>query len=128
MTDIIQDAEIFVKTKLRKQNQRGEWKIDLTTSQIRKFLSSVNKIDNRMLTEKDVLSPDIINEIKYLKIMLAYQTGRAGKLGKGTNPLEPLYEDLIPKIDAIADSKKKFIEFARYVEAIVAYHKFYGGN
>ena len=128
MTDIVQVAENFVKTKLRKQNQRGEWKIDLTTSQIRKFLSSVNRIENRMFAESDILSSDVVNEIKYLKIMLAYQTGRAGKLGRGTNPLEPLYEDLIPKIDAIADSKKKFIEFARYVEAIVAYHKFYGGN
>lgn len=128
MTDIVQEAENFVKNKLRVQNQRGDFEIKLTTSQIRKFLSAVNKIENKMAIEQDNLSDDVINEIKYLKITLAYQTGRAGKIGNGRNPIEPLYNELVPKIDKIGNSKKLFTEFARYVEAVVAYHKFYGGK
>ena len=31
-------------------------------------------------------------------------------------------------MDDIGDSKKKFIAFNRYIEAIVAYHKYKGGN
>ena len=53
--------------------------------------------------------------------MLAYQAGRE-------RAVKPLYEELVIEIDKIGESKKKFVEFARYVEAIVAYHKYYGGN
>lgn len=128
MADIVQEAENFVKEKLRRQDKKGGWKIDLSTSQIRKFLSSVNQIENKVVSEGDVLSEEITNEIKYLKILLAYQTGRAGKVGIGKNVIEPLYMELVPRIDKISNNKKMFVEFARYVEAIVAYHKFYGGN
>lgn len=121
MTDIVQEAENFVKEKLRRQDKKGFWKIDLSTSQIRKFLSAVNQIENKVVAEEDVLSGEITNEIKYLKIILAYQAGR-------TSSVKPLYTELIPRIDKIGNDKKKFVEFSRYVEAIVAYHKFYGGN
>ena len=32
------------------------------------------------------------------------------------------------KIDSIGDSVEKYEQFARYVEALVAFHKFYGGR
>ena len=35
---------------------------------------------------------------------------------------------LIERIDAIGTSIPKYQEFARYIEALVAYHKFYGGR
>ena len=124
MTDIVKDAENFVKEKFINHTPKGD-KIDFTTSQIRKFLSSVNRIENRVMAESETLSDDIANEIRYLKIMLAYQTGRAEKAKKETRAF---YNELIPKIDKIGNSKKAFTEFARYVEAIVAYHKFYGGK
>ena len=35
---------------------------------------------------------------------------------------------ILNKIDKIGTSKKKFIEMERYMEALVAYHRFYGGK
>ena len=35
---------------------------------------------------------------------------------------------ILNKIDQIGTSKKKFIEMERYMEALVAYHRFYGGK
>ena len=121
MVDFVQRAETFVKEKLSRIDVRGARRIDLSTSQIRKFLSAVNRIENQIVAEGEQLSEDMVNEIKYLKIMLAYQAGRE-------RAVKPLYEELVIEIDKIGESKKKFVEFARYVEAIVAYHKYYGGN
>ncbi|MEI0486521.1 type III-A CRISPR-associated protein Csm2 [Brachyspira intermedia] len=44
--------------------------------------------------------------------------------------IEALYIRILPKIDLIISEKKlnDFKELARYIEAIVAYHRFYGGK
>ena len=125
MADIVQDAENFVREKLLKPDKHGDLKSALSTSQIRKFLSAVNRIENKVMSEGETLSDDVTNEIKYLKIMLAYQVGRADK---AVRQIRAFYDELEPRINEIGNSKKRFTEFARYMEAIVAYHKFYGGD
>lgn len=122
MEDLVKTAEEFVKNKLREQNSRtGKMECTITTSQIRKFLSAVNQLQNKMSGEEETLKTETAGEIKYLKIKLAYQAGREKKT-------KVLYDNLAPIIDAIGTSKAKFLEFAKYIEAIVAYHKFYGGK
>lgn len=123
MIDIVKQAEEFVLNKLSEPDRRDPSKrvIHVTTSQIRKFLTAVNQLQNKMNNEKDVLSVDTANEIKYLKVKLAYQAGREKKT-------KVLHDNLVPMIDKIGNDKKEFIKFAKYVEAIVAYHKFHGGK
>ena len=123
MEDIIKKAEDFVVNKLSEPSRKDPSKkeIKITTSQIRKFLSGVNLIQNKMNDEEETLSDETVNEIKYLKIKLAYQAGRENKI-------KVLYDNLVPEIDNIGNSKKRFLEFSKYIEAIVAYHKFYGGK
>lgn len=123
MEDIIKKAENFVVNKLSEPSRKEPSKkeIKITTSQIRKFLSGVNLIQNKMNDEEETLSDETVNEIKYLKIKLAYQAGRENKI-------KVLYDNLVPEIDNIGNSKKRFLEFSKYIEAIVAYHKFYGGK
>ncbi len=123
MEDIVKKAENFVVNKLSEpsRNDPSKKEIKITTSQIRKFLSGVNLIQNKMNDEGEILSDETVNEIKYLKIKLAYQAGREKKI-------KVLYDNLVPEIDNIGNSKKKFIDFSKYIEAIVAYHKFYGGK
>lgn len=111
----VNEAENFVKTKLI--NDKG--KIVITTSQIRKFLSAVNCLENKVLGV-DELSKELLNEIKYLKVKLAYQAGRENKI-------KTLYNELEPLINQISN-KNDFTKVARYIEAIVAYHKFNGGE
>ncbi len=105
----------------------------VTTSQIRKFLTAVNmvsgKVDQYRNGEKGVkLSPELQMQVKFLKVKLAYQIGRAET--KWGNPVKDFSDasGLMKWIDSIGDSMEKYEEFARYVEALVAFHKFYGGR
>lgn len=83
--DIVTRAEQVIKN-LKERN------LLMTTSQIRKFLTSVNTLNNKIqvfeMREKvkqmpkvsDImLSDDLAMQIKYLKIIIAYQSGRIRK-------------------------------------------------
>ncbi len=97
---------------------------EFTTSKIRNILSGVSEIYNDILAEKsDTLSNDIRNRIMHLKVRLIYECGRERIVKK-------FYEiaELDIFIKGIGDSREKFIAFARYMEALVAYHSFYGGR
>jgi CRISPR-associated protein Csm2 len=70
-------------------------------------------------------------EVKYLKVKLAYQIGRARPKRQGdVNPVEELAKEagLMERIDNVKNDMAKYDEFARFIEALVAFHKFYGGK
>lgn len=98
----------------------------ISASKIRKFLSAVNKINNKVRYQNrdDILSEDIVAEIAYMRIQFAYIVGK----DKNNKGLKKLHEKLDNAMANIKNSKAEFINFAKYVEAIVAYHKFYGGR
>lgn len=114
----INKAESFVKNN-NIANQ-------ISTSQIRKFLSAVNKINNKIRYQNndDILSEDIVAEIAYMRVQFAYIVGR----NKNNEGFKKLHKELDDAIANIKNSKSNFINFARYVEAIIAYHKFHGGK
>lgn len=114
----INKAESFVKNN-NIANQ-------ISTSQIRKFLAAVNKINNKIRYQNndDILSEDIVAEIAYMRVQFAYIVGR----NKNNEGFKKLHKELDDAIANIKNSKSNFINFARYVEAIVAYHKFHGGK
>jgi len=70
-----------------------------------------------------VLSEQLAAEIKYLKVKIAYQAGRERAVRDFVQKAE-----LTKKIDEIGTDLSKYKEFAKYIEALVAYHKFYGGK
>ncbi|MCR4440867.1 MAG: type III-A CRISPR-associated protein Csm2 [Peptococcaceae bacterium] len=112
------------------KNERGQ--ISLTISQIRKFLAGVNAIKNKLqiyesagLIQDDRLHEDILGDIQALKVKLIYQCGK--KDMKEVKDFEKKAE-LIKEINAIKTSASRFNNFADYIEAIVAYHKFEGGK
>lgn len=117
-------ANEFVKKKLfRFDEKNNKEKAMITTSQIRKFLTAVNCLENKISSCGQKLEPEIANEIKYLKVKLAYQVGRDNSKG-----LRNLYDEIEPLISQIGTSKDNYTKVARYIEAIVAYHKFNGGE
>lgn len=133
--DKVDQAQQVMEKLSRKKDKWGKSAM-VTTSQIRKFLTAVNavsgKVDSykagRTTEEIGTLSAELQGEIKYLKVKLAYQVGRAA--GKFGNPVEDFVKEarLIEEIDSIGSSVKKYEEFARYVEALIAFHKYYGGR
>ena len=105
----------------------------VTTSQIRKFLTAVNTVSEKVDQYRNngnvvKLNEDLQMQVKFLKVKLAYQIGRAET--KRGNPVKNFAQQahLMQKIDSIGDSVEKYEQFARYVEALVAFHKFYGGR
>lgn len=131
MEDYVAKAEKAIK-KLSERTDRWGNPQMVTTSQIRKFLTAVNtvsgKVDmvrnqgNRTLT---VLPVNIQAEIKFLKVKIAYQIGRDKQ-----NLVRDFEKQagLFSEIDKIGDSVERYEEFAHYVEALVAFHKYYGGK
>jgi CRISPR-associated protein Csm2 len=56
-----------------------------------------------------------------------YQVGKDDSHEKAVKEFVE-YADLINKINNIGRDIKKYEEFSKYIEALVAYHKFYGGK
>lgn len=128
--------------------------IDVTTNQLRKFLSAVNSVNNKLAITMSKLPPnspipkDEQEDILMLKVNMIYQIGKnksksskegsSDKKGKGNNkgngggkkennPVKEFAEraGIIQEIDKIGSDYKKFLQFYRYMEALVAYHKLY---
>ena len=109
----------------------------VTTSQIRKFLTAVNTVKEKISMhrmnnkeEDDSLPVSLQAQIKYLKVKLAYQIGRNKNKKESENPVEAFEKEagLMKWIDEIKGSAKEYDKFSNYIEALVAYHKFYGGK
>jgi CRISPR-associated protein Csm2 len=95
----------------------------VTTSQLRKFLSAVNSVTNKVqICKEQVLPTDLINEIQYLRVKLAYQAGRYKEVKEFA-----INSDL-DRIIQVIKTKDDYLNFARYVEAIIAFHKFNKGE
>ena len=98
----------------------------VTTTQLRLLLSNAVIIKNKIQVEerkekKNIISEKLENEIKYLLVKHIYQCGREPKVKTFDNEFE-----ISKKIKEIEKSAKKFNEFYRYLEEIVAYMKYYG--
>ena len=124
--DIAQEAENVI-LRLKKD---GGGKLVITKSQIRKFLAAVNALTNkvddyRARNPRAVeLSPALASAVKYLKVQLVYQAAR------NQTSVQPFVKQARLKecIDSIGTDLRAYEDFAHYVEALVAYHKFYGGE
>lgn len=127
-----------VMRALSEEAQKSYGSKMVTTSQIRKFLTAVNRVNGKIDQFKNGnkssasgrIPEDLQMEIKFLKVKLAYQIGRADSGRNRANSVKEFADKsgLIGEIDKIGDSLERYENFARYVEALVAFHKFYGGK
>lgn len=96
----------------------------LTTSKIRRILTMVNEL--REEAEKlsgDQLTEEMRNNIQYLRMRIAYESGREELVKTFAQEAH-----LIGYLKNIGNSKKALLEYTSYMEALVAYHRFYGGE
>ena len=128
MADYVDQAERVMRELHDKEVKNTKYKM-VTKAQIRKFLTAVNavtgEVEQYRLSQKGAKLPeDLRMQVKFLKVKLAYQIGRMGTPVKDFNDKA----ELMDWIDGIGDSVEKYQKFASYVEALVAFHKFYGGK
>ncbi len=95
---------------------------DISTSQIRNAYGTVKKLEmQREFTDVSY------RELQLLKPKLAYARGRAESKKKDT--FKKMENALCAAIDAvIVDDPATFKRFCNFFEAILAYHKAYGGK
>lgn len=120
----VEEAEKVINSLVRK-DRNGKNVIDLTTSKIRNLLSMISQIYNVASHEADEkISEDLQSQVQYLKMRFAYEAGREPKIVK------PFVDKahIFSHIDHIGDSREKLIIFCHYMEALAAYHKYYGGR
>ena len=134
MENIVDKAELAIKS-IRKPNKKNHDKlvIELKTNQIRKILTAVNILKNKVDIYKIAnpqakkLDEELQMEIEFLRVNIAYQIGRE----KGRENLVREFvekADLLNMVKDINGDIKVFENFCRYIEALVAFHKFYGGQ
>ena len=134
MENIVDKAELAIKSIGKPdKNNPNKLYIKLKTNQIRKILTAVNILKNKVDIYKIAnpqakkLDEELQMEIEFLRVNIAYQIGR--EKGK-ENLVREFVEkaDLLNMVKDINGDIKAFEKFCKYVEALVAFHKFYGGQ
>ena len=116
----VDKAENVIKSLNRNtRDSRNPEAFLLTTSKIRNLLSLTSTLfDESKIREYKELA----DKIAYLRVQFVYQAGR-----------EPSVKDLVRKAEILAalkevNNKESLQRFCRYMEALVAYFKLYGGK
>jgi CRISPR-associated protein Csm2 len=116
----VSEAEEVIKELKKVYFKVG--KETLTTSQLRNLLSLTSVI----YTEAQSSDFDqIIDRLAYLRVQFVYQSGRNSAVKKLVE-----LADILTLLKRVQDNKdkKELIRFCRYMEALVAYFKYYGGR
>lgn len=110
--------------QLRKKNDE----FFLTTSQIRNILSLTSSISDKSNVRN---FEELNSDLSYLRVRLVYQSRRNEIRFRGEKiyPVEDLLlqSDLLEALKEVKDNVS-LQRFCRYMEALVAYFKFYGGK
>lgn len=121
-TNYVDLAEKVIVKDLER-DKRGNFR--LTNSKIRNLLSLVNNLYTDVIRtggSDEKLSEAIEGKIQYIRLRFVYEAGR-----------EKSVKDFIEKADIIKhlqriETRSDLFLFCRYMEALVAYHKFNGGR
>ena len=121
-TNYVDKAEKAILELKEKKDRKGEPIV--TTSKIRNLLAMVADIYNDVVNSKEEkLSKDIVGHINYMKLRFYYEAGRESSV-KNLLDTAKVFE----VINGIGDSRSNYILFSRYMEALVAFRKYYGGK
>ena len=117
----VDKAENVIKNLVKgaRKNFKGEPDI-VTTSKIRNLLAMNADIYNQVLTKLD---DEICGRIEYLRVRFMYECGREPKVKEFVQQAE-----ILEILKEIKQSKKNYLLFSRYMEALIAFHKYYGGK
>ena len=113
----VDKAEKVIKSLNR--NKRDPKLFVLTTSKIRNLLN----LTSTLFDESKVREyKDLADKIAYLRVQFVYQSGR-----------ETSVKDLVKKAEILdilkeINNKESLQRFCRYMEALVAHFRFYGGK
>lgn len=120
----VDEAEKVILRLKDLKNNRGKAVPMVTTSKLRNLLAMATDIYNEAMNQNtEALSADTCSRIAYLRVRFLYEAGREDAVKK-------LVEEagIVNVLKGVDGSKKRYILFHRYMEALVAFHKYYGGK
>lgn len=130
--DFLQESVDYVsiaEEKIKSAFKQNRWHPDqlyfgnLTTSKIRNILTLVNQIYNQVILLNGELPQNIMDDIRYMKIRFIYEAGRDTDVKNFCQKT-----GIIDAIDYIKNNRQYFLRYCKYMEALVAYHRYYGGR
>lgn len=123
--DYVAEAERNMKALGTKDTMNiDKYRFEITTSKIRNILSIVSDIyNNELLSSNPELSEPNKAKKKALQVRILYEAGREESVKSFI-----LQTRLLDYLKQAGDDRKKFMEFAKYMEALVAYHLYLGGR
>ncbi len=119
--DVQAAEELFIWDKEKNGNKiiKG-----ITTTKLRNVLSIAQELHNSVLLSSGIeLSAEQFRNLRRMKVRLIYECGRDGGMKNFVDKAR-----LINRLDEVGKDKKKYIDYCHYLEALVAYHLFYGGK
>ena len=117
-------AERAILDLVKEAEQDRRVKGIVTTSKIRNLLAMTADIYNQVLEQsREKLDEEVIGRIEYLRVRVMYECGREPQVRRFVEKAK-----LIEILREIGGSKKNYLLFSRYMEALVAFHKYHGGK
>ena len=120
----VEEAERAIKALKGKKDKKQNPVPIVTTSKIRNLLAMTAELYNEALNcSKENLPEELVGRINYLKIRFVYEAGRE-------NSVRNLVEEarILEHLHEVKGSRTQYLLFSRYMEALVAYRKFYVEN
>ena len=94
----------------------------VTTAQLRNIFSEVKRIELKL----DDTDYDWKTEFLLLRPKIAYNTARTQQRTKGTRMRE--LREVLELAHKEVKAKEQFVNFSKFFEGIIAYHKVFGGK
>ncbi len=121
-----EETYVMQADKVIQSLKNNNGRFDLTTSKIRKILAMNMDIYNEvMCTYSEKLEDSIKGKLEYFKIRIIYECGR------DDSKVVKTFVDragILKYLDNIKGNRREYVLFCRYMEALVAYHRYYGGR
>ena len=126
----VDQAEQVIRTLQSRTRQRRDGTSVpvpmVTTSKIRNLLAMTSDIYNETLgLPQGPLPERLRSRIEYLRVRFIYEAGKDPEGRVRDFVTEAKILDILKEIQG---DKDNFLLFAHYMEALVAFHKFYGGR
>ena len=107
---------------MKSYRENSTKKDQITTSKIRSLLSLISEIyDVERLRKEESLLPESVTKLRMMRVRILYDSGRDSvKVGEFVKKAK-----LLEYLKGIGSDRKACIQFAHYMEALVAYHRYY---
>ena len=119
----VDQAEKAIQSMV-KRDRNGAPSLPLTTSKIRNLLAMTAELKTAAQRSRDlILSEKMQGRVQYLKMRIAYEAGREKTVKDFVE-----HAGLLTLVSSVGQDRERLLLFCDYMEALTAYHRFYGGK